>query len=143
VGQVPAVTADGITVHGVLALGDPRGRQQIERLLRDATCLVMPSRHEPSALAYVEAAHAGLPSIVSKAGGSEELVGPGGIGVDPDDARALLDAMTALSDPTLARATGAKAQVHAQLYTWDAVAERLLRALRPDQAVQRNLARFL
>jgi glycosyltransferase involved in cell wall biosynthesis len=143
VGQVPPVTADGVTVHGMLPLGDPRGRQQLESLLREATCFVLPSRHETSALAYVDAAHAGLPSIVSTAGGSEELVGLGGIGVDPTDDRALLEAMMALSEPTVARATGAKAHTHAQRYTWDAVAERLLRALRPDQAVQRNLAEFL
>ena len=51
--------------------------------------------------------------------------------------------MMVLSEPTFARAMGAKAHIHAQLYTWAAVAERLLRALRPDQAVPRNLAEFL
>jgi len=130
VGGVPQVGADGVTVHGMLPLGDAAGRQRVERLLREATCFALPSRHEPSALAYVDAAHAGLPSIVSTAGGSEELVRPGGIGVEPNDDRALLEAMMALSEPTLAHATGARAHMHARLYTWDAVAGRLLRALR-------------
>ena len=143
VGGVPPVSADGVTVHGMLRLSDAEGRQRLERLLQKATCFVLPSRHESSALAYLDAAHAGLPSIVSTAGGSEELVGPGGIGVEPSDDSALLDAMTALSDPLVAQAMGAKARIHARLYTWDAVAERLLRALRPDQAGQRNLAEFL
>lgn len=143
VGQVPPVSAAGVTVHGVLRLSDPEGRTRLERLLQEATCFVLPSRHESSALAYLDAAHAGVPSIVSTAGGSEELVGPGGIGVEPSDDCALLDAMTALSDPLVARAMGAKARLHAQLYTWDAVAGRLLRALDPDQATQRNLAEFL
>jgi glycosyltransferase involved in cell wall biosynthesis len=143
VGQVPPVTADGVTVHGMLPLGDPRGRQQLERLLREATCFVMPSRHEPAGTASVDAAHAGLPCIVSTTGGAKELVGPGGIGVEPNDDGALLEAMMALSEPTLARTTGAKAHMRAQLYTWDAVAQRLLRALWPAQAAQRNLAPFL
>jgi len=143
VGEVPRVTADGVIVHGMLRLGDPREREQLERLLREATCFVMPSLHEPAGAAYVDAAHAGLPSIVSTAGGAEEVVGPGGIGVAPKDGHALLEAMTALSEPTLARAMGAKAHMRAQLYTWDAVAQRLLRALTPDQAMQRNLAPFL
>jgi glycosyltransferase involved in cell wall biosynthesis len=143
VGGIPPVSADGVTVHGMLRLSDAEGRRRLERLLQEATCFVLPSRHESSALAYLDAAHAGLPSIVSTAGGSEELVGLGGIGVEPSDDSALLDAMTALSDPLVAQAMGAKARLHAQLYTWDAVAERLLRALRPDQAGQRNLAEFL
>ena len=143
VGGVPPVSADGVTVHGTLRLGDPREREQLEHLLREATCFVMPSLHEPAGAAYVDAAHAGLPSIVSTTGGAEEVVGPGGIGVAPTDDHALLEAMTALSEPTLARAMGAKAHMRAQLYTWDAVAQRLLRALTPDQAMQRNLAPFL
>jgi Glycosyl transferases group 1 len=143
VGEAPPVTADGVTVHGMLRLGNPRERRRLELLLREATCFVMPSRHEPAGAAYADAAHAGLPCIVSTAGGAVELVGPGGIGVAPNDDRALLEAMTALSEPTLARAMGAQAHIRAQLYTWDAVAQRLLRALTPDQAVPRNLARFL
>jgi glycosyltransferase involved in cell wall biosynthesis len=143
VGEVPPVNADGVIVHGMLRLGDPRERERFERLLREATCFVMPSLHEPAGAAYVDAAHAGLPCIGSTAGGAEEVIGPGGIGVAPHDGHALLEAMTALSEPTLARAMGAKAHMRAQLYTWDAVAQRLLRALTPDQAVQRNLAPFL
>ena len=143
VGGVPPLTADGVTVHGMLSLGDPRERERLEHLLREATCFVMPSRHEPAGIAYVDAAHAGLPSIVSTTGGAEELVGPGGIGVAPNDDHALLEAMTALSEPTLARAMGAKAHEHAKRYTWDAVAERLLRALRADHLVTRELAAFL
>lgn len=143
VGAAPPIVADGITVHGVLALGDPRARQRLGCLLRRATCFVMPSRHEPSALAYVEAARAGLPSIVSKAGGSEELVGRGGIGVEPNDDAALLAAMLVLSDPAVACHMGATARVHAERFTWEAVGARLVRALDPAYAVRRGLAHFL
>jgi glycosyltransferase involved in cell wall biosynthesis len=143
VGGVPPISADGVTVHGMLPLGDPRGRQIVERLFREATCFVMPSLHEPSALAYLEASHAGLPSIVSTAGGSQELVGSGGIGVAPNDAPALLGAMMALSDPAVASAMGDKAHQHVRLYTWDAVAQRVVRALKPTRAVAHNAAEFL
>lgn len=143
VGGAPPMIVDGVTVHGRLALGDLRAQRRLGRLLQEATCFVLPSRHEPSALAYVEAAHAGLPSIVSKAGGSEELVGSGGLGVEPNDDAALLDAMLALSDPTAARRMGTCARSHAQPFTWEAVAARLVRALDPDYAMQRGWVDFL
>lgn len=143
VGQVPALRVPGVTAHGMLALDNPVHRERIVRLLQLATCFVMPSRHEPSALAYVEAAHAGLPSIVSTAGGSPELVGLGGVGVAPGDDEALFAAMTVLCDPGRARATGSQASAHAKLYTWDAVAARLLRALSPSVPLEGNSARFL
>ena len=52
-----------------------------------------PRTREASAIAYVEAATAGLPSIGTSAGGSGYLIGEGGLIVDPADDEALLAAM--------------------------------------------------
>jgi glycosyltransferase involved in cell wall biosynthesis len=129
VGGHPPVDMPGVTGHGVLRLDVPEQHQRLERLFAEATCFVMPSFSEASAIAYVEAAAAGLPSIGSTSGGSDYLIGDGGIGVDPHDDAALLTAMRRLSDADEARSTGAAAKLRSELFTWEAVGRRLLRAL--------------
>ena len=89
----------------------------------------MPSLCEPSAISYVEAAAAGVPSIGSAVGGSGELIGDGGCVVDPRDEEALFGAMLGLSDGEVARKAGARALRGADRFTWPAVAGRILAAL--------------
>jgi glycosyltransferase involved in cell wall biosynthesis len=129
VGGHPPVDQPGVTGHGVLRLDVPEQHERLERLFGESTCFVMPSFSEASAIAYVEAAAAGLPSIGTTSGGSDYLIGEGGIVVDPHDEAALLDAMRRLADPDEARRTGAAAKLRSELFTWDAVGRRLLRAL--------------
>ncbi len=129
VGGHPPVDQPGVTGHGVLRLDVPEQHERLERLFGESTCFVMPSFSEACGIAYVEAAAAGLPSIGTTSGGSDYLIGDGGIAVDPHDEAALLDAMRGLADANEARRTGAAAQVRSELFTWDAVGRRLLRAL--------------
>ena len=129
VGGHPPIDAPGVTAHGVLRLDVPEQHATLERLFGEATCFVMPSHSEASAIAYVEAAAAGLPSIGTSAGGSDYLIGDGGLIVDPGDDEALVAAMRRLSDPDTAAGMGAAAQRRSELFTWPAVARRLLRAL--------------
>ena len=75
-------------------------------VLRDASVC------EPAAIAYVEAAAAGVPSIGSAVGGSGELIGEGGCVVDPWT-RGAFHAMLRLSDGKVAREAGARALRHA------------------------------
>jgi glycosyltransferase involved in cell wall biosynthesis len=89
----------------------------------------MPSHSEASAIAYVEAATAGLPSIGTSAGGSGYLIGDGGLVVDPADPGALLEAMRRLADPEAAARMGALAKERSRLFSWDAVAARILATL--------------
>lgn len=128
-GHHPPLDEPGVTGHGFLRLAEPGDRARAEELFRRATCFVMPSLHEPSALAYVEAAVAGLPVVGTVEGGSELLIGDGGVLVDPHDDDALLDALRRLADPDTARRLGERARERSALFTWRAVAERLLRAL--------------
>ena len=108
-----------------------RGRSQraARAALRPGHLLRSPSHSEASAIAYVEAAAAGLPSIGTVAGGSDYLIGDGGLVVDPGDDDALLDAMLWLADPAVAARKGAAARRRSERFTWEAVGRRLLRAL--------------
>ncbi|MGA2929302.1 MAG: glycosyltransferase family 4 protein [Solirubrobacteraceae bacterium] len=129
VGGHPPLDTAGIRGHGVLRLDVRDEHNRLELLLSEATCFVMPSHAEASAIAYVEAAAAGLPSIGTSAGGSDFLIGDGGVVVDPTDDRALLDAMRHLSKPDTAARMGAAAKRRSEMFTWTAVGQRLLRAV--------------
>ena len=129
VGGHPPIDAPGVTGHGILRMDDPDQHAKLERLFGEATCFVMPSFSEASAIAYVEAGAAGLPSIGTTAGGSDYLIGDGGVVVDPHDGEALLGAMLRLADPETAEHMGAAARQRADLFTWPEVARRLVRAL--------------
>jgi glycogen synthase len=63
--------------------------------------------------------------------------------VDPNDDRALLAAMLELADPDTAARLGALARARSRLFTWRAVAERLLAALTLPSLSRRELAPFL
>jgi glycosyltransferase involved in cell wall biosynthesis len=89
----------------------------------------MPSLCEPSAISYLEAGAAGVPSIGSTVGGSGELIGDGGCVVDPYDEQALLDAMLSLSDGERAREAGALALRRSDRFTWPEVAKGVLASL--------------
>ena len=129
VGGHPPIDQPGVTGHGILRLDLPEQHDRLERLFAGATCFVMPSHSEASAIAYVEAAAAGLPSIGTSAGGSDYLIGDGGLIVDPGDDDALLGAMRRLAEPETAARMGAAAKRRSELFSWNAVAGRLLDAL--------------
>jgi glycosyltransferase involved in cell wall biosynthesis len=133
----------GVTGHGYLHLDRAHDRRRLEGLLAQATCFVLPSRYEASALAYLEAGAAGLPCIATAVGGSRQLVGDGGLAVDPRDEDGLVAAMLTLCDPATARRVGATAQRRAPLFTWEAIAGRVLRALRPAGIELESLPAFL
>jgi glycosyltransferase involved in cell wall biosynthesis len=129
VGRHPDVEQPGVVGHGVLSADVDGRNERLEQLFAQATCFVLPSHSEASAIAYVEAAAAGLPSIGTVAGGSDYLIGDGGLVVDPGDDDALLDAMLWLADPAVAARKGAAARRRSERFTWEAVGRRLLRAL--------------
>jgi glycosyltransferase involved in cell wall biosynthesis len=129
VGGHPRVDVAGVSGHGHLSLGRTETRNSYLHLLESSTCFVMPSRFEPLGIAYVEAATAGIPSIGTTVGGAREAIADGGRLVDPRDDEALTRAMLELADAQLARRLGEIARPRAELFTWRAVAERMLRAL--------------
>lgn len=143
VGDHPPIDVEGVTAHGLLPLGSPEGQSEYVNLLHRATCFLMPSTYEPFGIAYIDAAKAGVPSIGTTVGGASDAIGNGGKVVDPTDQEALTAAMLELSDPLTARRLGEQAKTHSELLTWRAVAERLLRALRPPGIDIDRLSPFL
>lgn len=135
VGRHPRVEADGVTGHGFLSLADPATGPVLTGLLQRATCLVVPSLVEPAGIVYLEAAAAGVASIATTRGGAADLVGDGGLAVEPTDTGALLEAMRALADPAAAQAAGRRALARSGLFTWERVAARVLTCagLRPHE----------
>jgi glycogen synthase len=129
VGSHPTIDVEGVTGHGWLSLADPDARAKLDHLFETATCFVMPSLCEPSAISYVEAAAGGVPSIGSTVGGSAELIGDGGCVVDPYDGQALYDALLRFAAGETARAAGQRALTRADEFTWTEVARRVLAAL--------------
>jgi len=131
VGVHPDVNAAGVYGHGWLSLADDGQRRQLDTLFETATCFVLPSLCDASAISYVEAGAAGIPSIGTTVGGSAELIGDGGRVLDPHDREALLNAMLEFADGETARAAGERSRAIAEPFTWTTVGERLLAALEP------------
>jgi glycogen synthase len=129
IGRTPGITAAGVTDRGWIDMRTPEGREALLDALRRATCFVMPSRFEPFGIVHAEAGLAGIPSIGTTVGDVATTIGDGGITVDPGDRAALIGAMRTLADPDAARRYGALAYEHAQQFTWENVARRILGAL--------------
>ncbi len=134
-GGVPSTVHDlpGVVHHGALPMGDPQAQRRLAGLFAQATCLVVPSRLEPAGIVYAEAGSMGIPSIGTTVGGAADMIGDGGLVVDPTDLDALTQAMVRLADHAMAQEAGARARRHAEGLTWEAVglrvAERLWRAV--------------
>jgi glycosyltransferase involved in cell wall biosynthesis len=129
VGGHPEVSSPGVTGHGILRRDVAEDRDTLKSLFDRSTCFVMPSVFEPAGVVFTEAAAAGLPSVAGTNGGSVDFVGEGGIMVDPQSGDQLLGAMLSLANADAAQRVGALAADRSQLFTWPAVAARILRGL--------------
>jgi glycosyltransferase involved in cell wall biosynthesis len=143
VGRHPRIDVPGVIEHGLLSLRIPEDRARLEMLFEQATCCVVPSLHEPAGIVHAEAAWAGIASIGTTNGGAATIIGDGGTVVDPRSPDAIAAAMIRLGDPRVAASLGARALERSKLFTWRAVAERLLRALALPHVDSSGLADFL
>ena len=131
VGSHPPLDLPGVTGHGLLRRDHLAEQERLDRLFERATMFVLPSLFDPSPIAYLEAASAGLPLIATSQGGAQELLGEASLVVDPWDGRALTEAMHQLADPKRARCRGAVASAMASRSTWQAVSGRIIESLEP------------
>jgi glycosyltransferase involved in cell wall biosynthesis len=129
VGQHPPIHEDGVTDHGCLAREDRASQAILDALFAKATAFVLPSRFDPSPIAYLEAASAGLPVVVTTEGGAGELLGPAAISVHPDDLKGLVVALTTLTDPNISASMGEMAARRAASSKWRDVSGRIVREL--------------
>jgi glycosyltransferase involved in cell wall biosynthesis len=101
----------------------------------EADVVLVPSRVEPFGLVAVEALLLGRPVVASRVGGLVEIIQDGRTGalVEPDDPRALADAIIRLlSDEAAATALGAAGQADArERFSMEAYSAKLAEAIRP------------
>ena len=100
-------------------------RPQVAWAMAQARCFVMPSRLEPFGIVVLEAWRAGTAVIASSVGGAPEFVTDGvtGLVVDPNDSRALADALARLlRDAGLATSLGSGGLARVPSFDWAAIA---------------------
>ncbi|MGH8890126.1 MAG: glycosyltransferase family 4 protein [Acidothermaceae bacterium] len=103
---------------GVRLLGD---RDDIADLVHAADVVVMPSRCEGWPLAAAEVLGAGRPLVATRVGGLPELVGDAGLLVEPEDSKALADALVrVLTGRPLASELATRARLRAAQLASDA-----------------------
>ena len=111
-----------------------------ERVYASARVLVIPSLDEGFGLPALEAMSAGVPVIASRRGSLPEVVGSGGLLVEPDDIEGLAAAIDRiLCDSQAAMEWGRAGLARARAFTWPAAAATLRRAY-ADAVVRRQRA---
>lgn len=129
VGEHPDISQPGVFLHGFLRRNNEAEQEQLRELYGRATCLVVAGQFEAAGIVYVEAAQRGIPSICGDIGGSPDIVGVGGIVTRSGDVASLASAMTDLCNPRRAQEIGRRGRLRAPLFTWTAVARRILASL--------------
>jgi glycosyltransferase involved in cell wall biosynthesis len=104
-------------------------REEINKHYNAAHVFVLPSYNEGMSVAALEAMAAGLPLVVTRTGGTAELVeeGVNGFSFDWADTETLTNHLRILAkDRVLARRMGAASRVRALAFGWEAIADRFL-----------------
>ena len=100
-------------------------------LYSGARALVFPSLYEGFGLPPLEALACGTPVIASNRGSLPEIVGDGGLLLEPDDLEGLAAAMQKLlSDDTLREDLREKGLAHAARFSWEKTARETLAVYR-------------
>ena len=104
-------------------------REEITQHYAAAHVFALPSYNEGMALAALEAMGAGLPLVLTRTGGTDEMVeeGVNGFTHDWGDVAALVDHLRRLAqDRPLARRMSVVSRQRAALFSWEGIAERYL-----------------
>ena len=100
-------------------------------LYSSALGFVFPSFYEGFGLPVLEAISCGTPAIVGRGSSLEEIAGPGGIGVPPDNTAAMADALVRLAqDAPLRQMLAAAGLSHARSFSWQRTAQQTWAAYR-------------
>ena len=94
--------------------------QELLALYQNAYCLLFPSFYEGFGLPIVEAQSFGVPVITSNISSMPEVVGEGGLLVDPCSIESIKKALKSLlSDKLLRNSLSKKAMINAQRFSWE------------------------
>jgi glycosyltransferase involved in cell wall biosynthesis len=105
--------------------------QELQRLYREASLLVLPSLTEGFGITALEAMTVGVPVVASNRGALPEVVGDAGILVNPENVSDLSAALEqVLADPGMRRSMSERGLQRARLFSWTDSAERLYDAYR-------------
>ena len=105
---------NAVTFHGVVP------QDTVRELLSRANLHVMSSRHEAAAVAVLEAAAAGIPTVATRVGYVADWAPDAAAAVEPGDVDALSSAIRQLLDqPDRLRGLGAQARARAAAFTID------------------------
>jgi glycosyltransferase involved in cell wall biosynthesis len=121
-----ALAAAGGAPDAVLLLG-PVDETRLRTLYREAFALAYPSLYEGFGLPLIEAMASGLPVLASQAASIPEVVGTGGLLLDPQRASDWTNALVRLAtDASLAADLRARGRSRAAMFTWKRTAEMTL-----------------
>lgn len=132
IGCQPDVAGPGVNVLGYLSKDDPEQLRLLEECYRRATIFVMPSYWESTGVVYMEAAMYGLPVVMLKGQGRDELF-PGDMALhldtsDPQDLATCV--LEAADDPERLRMMGSRGRSRVlSEYTTEAAVDTLESAL--------------
>jgi len=113
-------------------------REHIPARVAAAHVFALPSYNEGMAIAALEAMASGLPVVLTRTGGTDELVedGVNGLAFDWADVDMLTAHLRRLAtDRALARRMGAASRTRAMQFSWDAIAEQYLEIFNTTMAV--------
>jgi len=106
----------------------------LRALLRDASCVVIPSLYEPFGIVALEGMAAGAPTVVARTGGLAEIIDGTGAGLlfEPGNHHDLADRIAdVLGDPHLGASMRANAAALLErTYTWSAIADATMQVYR-------------
>ena len=136
------IGADGPELEQVRRAAEPFGErvrvlvdidhERVPAYMADADLFVLPSRAEAFGIVLIEAGAAGLPVVATNVGGIPEIITHSATGllVEPDDPRALADAMArVLGNNELAASLASRLRADVVRYTWRRAADELIAAL--------------
>lgn len=115
----------GLQDHVRHLTGVPDAR--LKHLYEAAGVLALPSHYEGFGLPALEAMHCGCPVIASTRGSLPEIVGEGGVLLEPDDVPAWAQAIERiLDDQTFRAELSARGEAQAATFRWQATAAKTL-----------------
>jgi glycosyltransferase involved in cell wall biosynthesis len=122
-------------------------RDQIAEHFATAHVFALPSYNEGMAIAALEAMASGLPVVLTRTGGTDELVedGVNGLTFDWSNVDALTSHLRLLArDRSIVRRMGAASRDRAMQFSWDAIADRYLDifTLLPERAAANGGYRY-
>jgi UDP-glucose:(heptosyl)LPS alpha-1,3-glucosyltransferase len=113
---------------------------EVQKYYAASDIFLLPSFYEAFSLGTLEAAASGLPLLVTKINGTEELVQEGynGYFISRDPSEIAEKIKLLMSDPYLLKSTSGNARKSAEDYSWDKAAQKLVRVYEEVAKVRRN-----